>query len=147
MRLHSLWERTVLVIPIRIVLGVVLLVAARLVGSHGTAALLAFATGLVGIVFFLFNDPRARFVRGSGEALPFPDDATLAPRWRQALGAMIPSTIGVAVLALIALATQPTLAALLAGIEAGLGVAAALSLARVDRSLYVDPRQRVVYRR
>lgn len=147
MRLHSLWQRTVLVIPIRIVLGVALLGAARVVGSTSTAALLAFATGLVGIVFLLFNDPRARFVPGAREALPFPDDATLAPRWRQVLDAMIPSTIGVAMLALIALAIQPTLGALLAGIEAGLGVGAALSLSWIDPTLYLDPRSRALYRR
>ena len=70
-----------------------------------------------------------------------------APRWRQALAATIPSTIGVAVLSVIALFTSPTLAALLAGIEAGLGVAAALSLMRIDPTLYVDPRSRAVYRK
>jgi hypothetical protein len=55
--------------------------------------------------------------------------------------------VGVAVLAAIALVPQPTLAALLAGVEAGLGVAALLSLGRVDPGLYVDPQTRVVYRR
>ena len=42
---------------------------------------------------------------------------------------------------------SPVLAALLAGVEAGLGAAALCSLARVDRSLYVDPKSRLVYRR
>jgi hypothetical protein len=147
MTVHSLWQRTLLVIPIRIVLGVALLVAARIAGSNGTAALLAFVTGLVGIVFFLFNDPRARFAPGAGDALPFPEDVAVAPRWRQAFAATLPSTIGVAVLSVIALFTSPTLSALLAGIETGLGVAAALSLLRIDPSLYVDPRSRRVYRR
>jgi hypothetical protein len=147
MTVHSLRERTLLVIPIRIVLGVALFVAARIAGTHDTGEVLAFVTGLVGIVFFLFNDPRARLRRDEGEALPLPDGATVAPRWRQALAATIPSTIGVAVLAVIALFSEATLGALLAGIEAGLGVAAALSLLRVDPALYVDPRSRVVYRR
>jgi hypothetical protein len=147
MTVHSLRERTLLVIPIRIVLGIALFAAARIVGSHPTGALLAFATGLFAIVFFLFNDPRARFVHGAADALPFPEEATLAPRWRQALAATIPSTIGVAVLAVIALFFEPTLGALLAGIEAGLGVAAALSLLRIDPALYVDPRSRAIYRR
>ena len=146
MTVHSLRERTLLVIPIRIVLGAVLLVASLLSGTHRTGALLAFATGTVGIVFFLFNDPRARFLPAGKEPAPLPATATIAPRWRQALAATIPSTIGVAVLALIALAPQPTLAALLAGIEAGLGVAAALTLLRGGPELFVDPRSHAVYR-
>jgi hypothetical protein len=145
--LHSLRERTLLVIPIRIALGVVLLVAARLAGAASAPALLAFAIGLLGIVFVIFNDPRARLAHGSVEPLELPRDATVAPRWRQALGASVPSTIGVAVLALVALAPQPTLAALLAGVEAGLGLAALISLGRVDASLYVDPKSHAVYRR
>ena len=147
MTVHSLRERTLLVIPIRVVLGAVLLVASLVAGAHRTGALLAFATGAVGIVFFLFNDPRSRFLPAGREPEPLPGTATIAPRWRQALAATFPSTIGVAVLALIALVPQPILAALLAGIEAGLGLAAALSLLRLDAELYVDPRSSAVYRR
>jgi hypothetical protein len=145
--LHSLRERTLLVIPIRLVLGIVLLVAARVAGAQSAPALLAFAIGVVGIVFVIFNDPRARLARGPVDPLDVPDDATVAPRWRQALAASTPSTIGVAALALVALVPQPTLAALLAGVEAGLGVAALISLGRVDASLYVDPKSHAVYRR
>jgi hypothetical protein len=145
--LHSLRDRTLLVIPIRIALGIALLGGARLAGAESGPALLAFAIGLLGIVFVIFNDPRARLARGPVEPLELPADATVAPRWRQALGASIPSTIGVAVLSLVALGPQPTLAALLAGVEAGLGVAAAISLGRVDPALYVDPKSRAVYRR
>jgi hypothetical protein len=145
--LHSLRERTLLVIPVRIVLGIVLLVAARVAGAQSAPALLAFAIGVIGIVFVIFNDPRARLARGEVDPLDVPDDATVAPRWRQALAASIPSTIGVAVLALVALVPQPTLAALLAGVEAGLGLAALISLGRVDASLYVDPKSHAVYRR
>lgn len=145
--LHSLRERTLLVIPVRLVLGIALLGAARVAGARNGPALLAFGIGLLGIVFVIFNDPRARLVQGHVEPLPFPGEAQVAPRWRQALAASIPSTIGVAVLTLVALAPQPTLAALLAGVEAGLGVAALISLGRVDASLYVDPKSRAVYRR
>ena len=145
--LHSVRERTLLVIPIRIVLGVALFGAARVAGARNGPALFAFAIGLLGVVFVIFNDPRARFVHGPVEPLPFPGDATVAAPWRQALGASIPSTIGVAALTLIALAPQPTLAALLAGVEAGLGVAALISLGRVDPSLYIEPKSRAVYRR
>jgi hypothetical protein len=145
--LHSLRERTLLVIPIRIGLGVLLLAGARLAGAESAPALLAFAIGLLGIVFAIFNDPRGRLARGPVEPLETPQDATVAPRWRQALAASVPSTIGVAALALVAIVPQPTLAALLAGVEAGLGVAALISLGRVDPSLYVDPKSHAVYRR
>jgi len=144
---HSLRDRTLLIIPVRLVLGVAFLGAARLAGARSGPALLAFGIGLLGIVFVIFNDPRARLAHGAVEPLPFPDDATVAPRWRHALGAAIPSTVGVAVLALIALGPQPTLAALLAGVEAGLGVAALISLGRVDATLFIDPKTRAVYRR
>lgn len=147
MTVHSLRERTLLVIPIRIALGIALLVAARVAGRHDTGALLAFATGTFAIVFALFNDPRASFRHDAAEAPPLPHEATIAPRWRQAVAATIPSTIGVAVLAAVALVPEPTLAALLAGIEEGLGVAALIALLRIDPALYVDLRNQAVYRR
>jgi len=147
MTLHSYRERAVGVIPIRLGLGLALLGAARLAGAQSAPALLAFVVGVFGITFVIFNDPRARFAQGEVEPLDAPPDAELAPRWRQALAATVPSTIAVAVLAGIALVPQPTLAALLAGVEAGLGVAALLSLGRIDSTLYVDPRSHVVYRR
>ena len=81
------------------------------------------------------------------EALELPAGAEVAPLWRQAASAALPSTVAVALLACIALIPQPTLAALLAGVEAGLGVAAVLSLGGADPRLYVDPRSSVYYRR
>jgi hypothetical protein len=89
------------VIPIRLGPGVLLLGAARLAGAANGPALFAFAIGIFGIVFVIFN----------------------------------------------ALVPQPTLGAPLAGVEAGLGVAAVLSLGRGDPRLYVDSRPSVVYRR
>src|SRR4029077_15405760 len=61
--------------------------------------------------------------------------------------ATLPSTVAVAVLACVALFLRPTLAALLAGVEAGRGVAALISLGRIDPELLVDPRNSAVYRR
>jgi hypothetical protein len=145
--LHSLRDRTLGVIPIRLVLGGLLLVAARVAGAAGTASLLAFVSGAVGITFLLFNDPRARFVPARAEPVHAPPDARIAPVWRQALAATLPSTAGLAVLALITLIPQPTLSALLAGVCAGLGVAAGLALPRIDPTLYVDPKSSVTYRR
>ena len=60
---------------------------------------------------------------------------------------MLPSTVGVSILTAVALAIDPTLAALLGGVCAGLGVAALLMLPRIPADLHVDPRTKIVYRR
>ena len=147
MTLHSLRVRTALVAPIRIGLGVLWLVVARLAGSAPAPAFIAFLVGTFATAFLGLADPRARRVSDQeGEPLPAPGGARLAPRWRQALGACWPSTLGVTVLAAIAAARAPTLTALLGGVSAGLGVAALVSLPGVDRDLLVDPRTRIVYR-
>ena len=147
MTLHNYRARTFGVIPIRVGLGVVWVVAARLTGLATAPALLAFAVGLLGITFAALNDPRARLQGGEDDPVPAPPDAVVAPRWQQALAATMPSTVGVSILAGIALIPQPTLAALLGGVSAGLGLAALISVWTVDPSLYVDPKSRVVYRR
>jgi hypothetical protein len=103
--------------------------------------------GALGITFVIFNDPRARFLQRDVEPLPLPPGAEVAPGWRQGLAATFPSTLGVSVLAVVALFTKPTLAGLLGGVCAGLGLAALISLARIDPSLYVDPKSRITYRR
>ena len=146
MTLHSLRDRALYVTPIRIILGAVWLVAARVAGSPATGALLAFAGGAFVIVFTLFNDPRSRFL-SRGEAKEAPEDVHVASRIHQALHATIPSTAGVSALAAVSLAFEPTLAALLGGISAGLGIAGALYALRADPSLYVEPKSGVVYRR
>jgi len=145
--LHSAYRRTLGVAPIRLALGGALLGAARIGGAGNGPALLAFVVGVFGIVFVIFNDPRARLLRREVEPLEWPADARVAPLWRQALAATLPSTVGVTALALVAVAFRPVLAALLAGVCAGLGVAAVISLGRIDPSLYVDPKSDVVYRR
>jgi hypothetical protein len=147
MTVHSFRERTLLVIPIRFGLGLATMIAAIVAGAARGPALLAFVLGLLGIAFTIFNDPRARFLRRDVDPLPLPGDAVVAPRVRQALAATLPSTVGVTVLAAIALVPQPVLAALLGGVCAGLGLAALFSLGRIDPSLYVDPKSDIVYRR
>jgi hypothetical protein len=144
---HSFRERTLLVIPIRFALGLATLLAAVLAGAARQPALLAFVLGLLGIAFTIFNDPRARFLRRDVDPLPLPADAVVASRARHALAATLPSTLGVTVLAAVALMPQPVLAALLGGVCAGLGFAALLSLGRIDPTLFVDPKSNVVYRR
>ena len=145
--LHSLRTRALGVTPLRICLGFALLGLARSVGAARGPAYLAFALGVAGIVFVIFNDPRARFLRREVEPLPFPSGAEVAPPWRQTLAASLPSTVGVTALALVALAFRPALAALLAGVCAGLGVASLLSLGRIDPALHVDPKTNLIYRR
>ena len=147
MTVHSLRGRALAVTPVRLVLGGVLLVAARIAGAANGPALLAFVIGVFGIVFLIFNDPRARFAQGEVEPLELPADARVAPLWRQGLAATLPSTVAVTVLALVALVPQPVLAALLAGVCAGLGVASLISLTRIDHGLFVDPASRVIYHR
>jgi hypothetical protein len=144
--LHSLRDRALLVAPIRLGLGVVWVFAARLSGATATTALLAFAGGAFMTVFSLFNDPRARFLRRP-EPMDAPPNARVAGRLAQALQATVPSTLGVSVLAAIAVIPYPALASFLGGISAGLGLAGVLSAARIDPALYVDARHGVVYRK
>lgn len=136
-----------LVIPIRLALGAAWFVAARLAGLAAISAMLAFVSGALVVTFLLLNDPRSRFLSRSVEPDAAPPEAVVAPRWQQALRATIPSTVGVSILAAIALVPQPALAALLGGISAGLGIAALLSVWAVDATLYFDPKSGTVYRR
>jgi hypothetical protein len=144
---ESIRLRLLLIAPLRLALGGAWLAAARAVGGSSHAALLAFAAGAVVIAFLVPNDPRARFRRARGEPAELPADASVAPTWLHALHAALPSTVGVSVLAAVTLAFQPTLTALLAGILAGLGLAALLSGYGMDGRLYLDPRTRSVFRR
>jgi hypothetical protein len=144
--LHSLRDRALFVAPVRLVLAVVWLVAARVAGAPSAGALLAFAGGAFVTAFTLLNDPRSRLL-GRPEPRPAPPEARVASPLRQALGALVPSTIGVSVLAGIALAVQPTLTAALGGICGGLAVAGTLGGLRVDPSLYVEPKSGALYRR
>ncbi len=104
-----------------------------------------FSVGAFAVSFAAFNDPRARFLR-SGEPQPAPPDAEIASSLRQALQATLPSTVGVSVLAAIALVPQPVLSAFLGGISAGLGVAGLYAAVRTDPALHLDVRRGVVYR-
>jgi hypothetical protein len=147
MLVESVRLRLLLVGPLRLGLGIVWLCAARAVGGSGTAELLAFAVGAFAMTFLVWNDPRTGFRRAQGKAAALPDDASVAPAWLHAVHAAFPSTVGVSVLAAITLAFNPTLTALLAGVLAGLGLAALLATYSVDGRLYVDPRTGSVFRK
>lgn len=144
--LHSVRGRALYVAPIRIGLGVLWLVLARLAGARDATALLGFGGGIFVMVFVAFNDPRAAFLRDR-DPQPAPPDAVYAGVWQQALAAMLPSTVGVSILAAAALAWRPALTALLGGVSAGLGVAGLLYAFRADPALWIDRRAKVVYRR
>src|SRR5262249_27211799 len=146
MTLHSLRDRALWVAPIRLGLGLVWFGAGRLAGVESTSAWIAFAAGAFVTAFVLLNDPRARFFR-RGEAQPVPADASLAPPWGQALAATLPSTLGVNLLAAIALLWQPGLSVLLGGVSAGLGVAGVAYGLQADPALLVEPRSGDLYRR
>lgn len=147
MLVESVRLRLMLVAPLRFVLGLAFLGAARAAGGHSAAGLLAFAAGAFGSAFLVGNDPRARFRRVSEGPEELPADARVAPAWLHAVHAALPSTVGVSVLAAIALAFQPVLSALLAGILVGLGLAAGLAAYGMDGGLYLDPQTRTVFRR
>lgn len=147
MRVQSLRLRLALVAPIRLALGAGWLVAARVAGAAPGPAYAAFGIGAVAVAFVALNDPRARLLRRDPQPVPDGVAVALDPRWRHALSAVFPSTVGLSVLAAIATSLQPVLAALLGGASAGLGIAAALTLPSVDPGLLVDARTTVVYRR
>jgi hypothetical protein len=144
MRLQSIRTRTLLVIPVRVGLGIVWLAAAHFAGVE--FGVLAFALGAGGVTFAALTDRRRQLLQGDVEPLPAPDDARLDPAWRHVLSASFPSTVGVSVLAAIAVVPAPALAALLGGVSAGLGLVALLALPRVDPALLVDPGNGVLYR-
>jgi hypothetical protein len=92
--------------------------------TAGRTALLGWILGAAGCAVFVIADPRRRFMTA-----PRPDPSL--PWWRRALRATPPSTLGVAVLCGIALAFSGVLAAICAGVLAGLavgGVVAALGV-------------------
>lgn len=147
MTVESVRLRLLLVAPLRLVLSIVFLAAARAAGGAVTATLLAFGAGAFAMAFLVPNDPRSRFRRGPRKPAELPADATVAPAWLHAFHAALPSTVGVSVLAAVTLLFQPTLTALLAGILAGLGLVAALGAYAIDGGLYVDPQGGELFRK
>ena len=144
---ESIRLRLLLVAPLRLVLSIVFLAAARAAGGATGATLLAFAAGAFAMAFLVPNDPRARFRGAQGEPEELPADARVAPAWLHALHAALPSTVGVSLLATVTLPFQPTLTALLAGILAGLGLAAAFGAYAIDGRLYVNPHGGELFRK
>jgi hypothetical protein len=126
LRLQSLPRRALVIAPIRLVLASVGLAAAIVAGSRQAGALLAFGGATIATLLFVIADPRARFFQIPELPPAAPADASEDGIGRLALSAAFPSTIGVALLLVVTLAAEPTLAAVMAGILAGLGLAALL---------------------
>jgi len=93
-------------------------------------ALLAFG-GAILLLAVYGGDKRHRSALRFGEAEPMPADARRKSAGRGLAEAAYPSTVGLAVLTAIALWREPGLAALLAGILAGLAVMSLVGAARV----------------
>jgi hypothetical protein len=147
MLVESIRLRLMLIAPLRLALSIVWLVAARADGAHSGATELAFVAGAFASAFLITNDPFVRFRKVPHTAAELPGHATVAPAWLHAVHAALPSTAGVSVFAAIALLFQPALTALLAGLLAGMGVASLIALYGIDRTLYLEPRTRAVFRK
>jgi hypothetical protein len=139
-----------LVAAVRLVLGALGLFAALLRGLDGGPALVAFAFGALGFAVVLLSAERY-FLRVE-EPGPVPANADVLSLAETLKAAVWPSTVGVAALLVAAVAANPTLAALLAGVLAGMGVAALISAAQtlvnqraLGGRLLVDRKRKDVY--
>ena len=125
-QLQSLSRRSLVVAPIRLALGAAGVTAAVAAGSPRPGALLAFAGSAVGLLIVAAGDPRRHMFRLPEDPPDAPPGAVEDGVVQLALAAVFPSTAGVAAILVVALVFEPTLAAVMAGILAGLGVAALL---------------------
>jgi hypothetical protein len=125
MTLARISRQALLIAPVRIVLGLVGLAVSVLLGEGTTPALLAFVIGTFGTAFAVVADRRGGIFAPRSDPEPAPPDAALESAVELVRHAVLPSTVGVAVLAAIAFAAgQNGLGALLSGALAGLGLAA-----------------------
>jgi hypothetical protein len=139
-----------LVAPVRLAVGGLGLLAALLRGLDAGPALVAFALGALGFAVVLLS--AERYFLQVEEPDPAPADAEVQSPGEALRGAVWPSTVGVAALLVIAVAANPTLAALLGGVLAGMGIAALLSAAQtflnqraLGGRLLVDRKRKQVY--
>jgi hypothetical protein len=113
-----------LVAPVRIALGLLGLGVSLARGEQATPAGLAFVIGTFGMAFAIVADRRGGIFAQRSEPEPAPSGAAFESRLELVRRAMMPSTVGVAVLAAIAfVAGQLSLGALLSGAVAGMGLA------------------------
>jgi hypothetical protein len=118
---------------LRLALAVVALALARARGLEGSTAGMLFLFGCGGFLLTLVAGSGSRRVEqriSAAKGAP-PDDAVVEPLWRSLLEATYPSTIGLTIVTAISLVLNESLAAVLAGILAGLGVTAFLAAGRL----------------
>jgi len=130
MRVAAVRTRLLLITPIRLGLGIALLLLTFVGDVRGRSLALAFLVGAMFIAFAALVDRRSLLLRARDvEPEPLPAGAVEEPGWRVAVAAAVPSTIGLAVLSVAAfVAGKDVLAALLAGGVAGLGIATVIGL-------------------
>jgi hypothetical protein len=127
------------------------LMAAVFVGATTDAAYLGWAVGATLVSIILAGDRRGRLTM---DPQPLPGEAILE-RWAEiARTDVFPSTVGVAVLTLVALAFDAALAGIMAGILGGMalmtivsGVQVAVAERRFGGHLYVERATRRLYLR
>ena len=125
MILARISRQALLVAPVRLALALAGLAASLLVGESRTPALLAFAIGTFGMAFAVVADRRGGIFAPRSDPEPAPDDASFESPGELVRHAVLPSTVGVSVLAAIAFAAgQNGLGALLSGALGGMGLAA-----------------------
>jgi hypothetical protein len=106
------------------------LVRVRGVEAGVAGGIFALGAGLLLFAVLASSRRRRAWARIAGaEAAPV--DASVESPWRSLLAATYPSTIGLTILTVVALVADPRLAALLAGILAGLGLAALVFAAQL----------------
>ena len=111
---------------IRLGLAVLGFVGSITAGADAAAAGIGLALG-AGICGLALVTDRRWLLLGKPTAGPLPDGAGRVPLTRAVASGLLPSTVGVAVLAAASLAFQPILAAVLAGILAGMGIVGLVS--------------------
>lgn len=115
---------------VRLVLGALALGGALLVGAGVAQAGIAAALGAAVCGLALLTDRRWLLFRAP-TADPLPDGARRVALGGAVLRGMVPSTVGVAILAAVSLGFEPLLAAILAGVLLGMGIVSLASWAEV----------------
>jgi hypothetical protein len=105
---------------IRLSLAALGFVASVAAGAGARSAGVGVAFGAAASAVALLTDRRSLLVRRL-PVEPLPEAARHAPLWRAVARGLLPSTAGVAALLVASLAFEPVLAAVLAGILAGMG--------------------------
>ncbi len=146
-------EQALLIAGLRLALALAGAVAAAARGVDRGAVLALLAVGVFALLLAVYGgDRRRRSELKFSEPQPVPPDAAFVGKARTLAHAAYPSTLGLTVLIAVALWPQPALAALLAGLLAGLAAMSLIGLTRLSSweaarktRFYVDPHTDTVY--